>query len=192
MTSRGPAVVAAALVTAVALAILAWRAQPASEPAKTFLPPPTPTARPGAPLPVAPGVSEVEGPLVLQVGESVDADGLLVGVPRVAAPYQPAGGAVAARGQFLLVDVEAHNSGDRGGPSIALGPGSFELRDDRQAAYQPVDVPGAQPPPWVTLQPGETVSGELAYDVPRGRRYRLLLKAPQLSQGLLIVDLGAR
>jgi len=139
---------------------------------------------------IEPHVDEQTGTLVIQAGDEVDSNGILVGVTGVTAPYS-AGNSKPSNGQFMLVNVEVHNSLDPGGAALNISPAStFELQDASGRTWAPTTLTGAPTAPSGQINPGATLNGALAYDVPTGIDYRLLFKNPQVSNGEIIIELG--
>lgn len=143
---------------------------------------------------IGPHLDESTGMLTVQPGDQVDSNGVLVGVTSVVAPYTSQDpNRKPASGEFLLINVEVHNSLPPGGESLPLSlAANFELQDSSGQVYQPSSLPGTLQLVDGPLGPGATLDGALAYDVPLGRSYRLLFKSPRVSNGAIAIDLGRR
>ncbi|MFI5267699.1 MAG: DUF4352 domain-containing protein [Chloroflexota bacterium] len=145
--------------------------------------------------PIGPHLDESNGILTIDAGDSVDSNGVLFGVTSVVAPYTSSG-ATAAKpraGEFMVVNVQVHNSLTAGGDPLTISSATnFELQDATGRVYDETTVPGAPKAPDGKIGPGETLDGGLAYDVPLGQNYRLLFKETLVSQGVIVVDLGRR
>ncbi|HEX6511767.1 MAG TPA: hypothetical protein VF157_05685, partial [Chloroflexota bacterium] len=86
---------------------------------------------------IAPHVDETSGLLTIGLGDSVDSNGVLVGATSVVAPYTSPQ-ASPRSGEFMLVNVEVHNSRSPGGNSLTISSGdSFELQDATGRSYRP-------------------------------------------------------
>ena len=139
---------------------------------------------------VAPGVDVQTGVLTIQVGDAVDSNGVQLSVTKVTAPFTSQGH-VPAQGQFMLVDVQVHNSEPANGDVLTISSlTNFQLVDGAGRSYQQAAVAGFPKPPDGSVSPGSTLSGSLAYDVPLGQSYRLLFNDKAISSGPIAVDLG--
>jgi len=186
---------AAPVVVLICAAVLWWAHQLTSQPKTVVIGAPLPLGAEASsgPAPLGPHVDEQTGVLTIAVGDAVDSNGVQIGVTNVTAPFTASGSNLATRGQFMLVDVQVHNSGDVNSPPFGVSSDtSFQLQDQNGEVYPETTVPGAPNAPAGNLSPGATVSGTLGYDVPPGRTYRLLFLNPQVSQGQIAIDLGAR
>jgi hypothetical protein len=149
------------------------------------------------PAPIGPHVDESSGVLTIDTGDSVDSNGVLFGVISVVAPYTAGAASAAAApkpgaSELMLVNVEVHNSLAAGGEALTISStANFELQDANGRVYDETTAPGAPKPPDGKIGPGETLDGGLAYNVPSGQSYRLLFKETLVSQGVIVVDLGA-
>lgn len=199
MDRRKSLPIAVIFITLVCVAVIYLsRNWPKSSPATTVI---AGSASPVASLgvqgvaPIGPHLDESNGVLTIGAGDSVDSNGVLFGVTSVVAPYT-SGAAAAAKpstGEFMVVNVQVHNSLTTGGAPLTISSASnFELQDANGRVYDEATVPGAPKPPDGKLQPGETLDGGLAYDVPSGQDYRLVFKQTLVSQGMIVVELGQR
>jgi hypothetical protein len=121
---------------------------------------------------------------VIKVG-----DGLMYTVVNVKAPFdsgnefdQP------SNGQFMVVQVSLENKTSKSvNVSSAL---NWELRDDSGQSYTETIVVNAPKPPDGEIAPGDKLAGGLAFDVAKGKGYKLYFKNEIFASGQVIVDLG--
>ncbi|MBV8084518.1 MAG: DUF4352 domain-containing protein, partial [Chloroflexi bacterium] len=128
-------------------------------------------------------------PLVLGVGDIAQESGLQFSVTQVSSPYQPKDASIRpSRGEFLVAVVDLHNFGTN--QLTVAGKQDFTLLDARGTGYPDTTIPELPPTPNGTIGPSTDVTGDVAFDVPKGADYRLAFHNEGFAHGVIMVDLS--